>query len=330
MRRNRGFTLIELLIVTVLTGLIAIYMLESVITTNRTYAVVDQVAESQMGMRAVADLLERNLRHAGMMVPRAAAVCAVDNTAGPDVLYLSDAEAIDPGDDLLPYDGARAPSTKLNVTTPNDTITVSSLVLEPAAPNRPAYDSDGDGTNDSDFEVGSGAIVIDLNDPSRGAACGRVTALNPATPSVSIAFATADLGAGGGSEQLVVIPAHEYRIANGDELRRNGRLLTQGVEDMQVSFFFDANDNAVVDYAAGEIQGDGGPGGNYVAKDTDISELRQVRANLVMRTRMEDREFTGQPQVMENRAGGAPADGFRRRVYTTTVRLRNMVDRAGS
>ena len=128
----------------------------------------------------------------------------------------------------------------------------------------------------------------------------------------------------------VVIPAHEYRITNGDELRRKGWLLAEGVEDLQVSFFFDADDDAVVDYAAGEIKGDGGPGGNYVARDLDASELRQVRANLVMRTRMEDPAFTGQPQAMENRAGGAPADGFRRRVYTTTVRLRNMVDRAGS
>jgi hypothetical protein len=51
-----------------------------------------------------------------------------------------------------------------------------------------------------------------------------------------------------------------------------------------------------------------------------------VRVNLVTRTRSEDREWTqGRLQATENRAAaGVGSDGFRRRVHTSTVMLRNL------
>jgi hypothetical protein len=60
-----------------------------------------------------------------------------------------------------------------------------------------------------------------------------------------------------------------------------------------------------------------------------MSDLREVRMNLVVRTRAEDEGFTGRPQAKENRASGAD-DGFRRRAYTTTIMLRNMFSRIGT
>ena len=110
MARREGFTLIELLVVVAVMGIAVIYMFETLTAGNRAYTVLDQVAETQQSMRAVADLIERDIRHAGMMVPQGAAVCGVDNTTDPDVLYVSDAEAIDPGDDIMPYEGARVTS----------------------------------------------------------------------------------------------------------------------------------------------------------------------------------------------------------------------------
>jgi hypothetical protein len=104
------------------------------------------------------------------MVPEGAAVCGVDNDNAPDLLYVSDANAIDPDDDLATYDGA-AIAVATQVAAGIATFSVSSLVMEPTA--RPAYDSDASGTADSDFQAGGGAIVMDLNDPGRGASCGR-------------------------------------------------------------------------------------------------------------------------------------------------------------
>ena len=324
MQRQNGFSLIELLVATAVVGLVSFYMLGGVIASNRAYSVVDQVAESQQGMRAIAELIERDLRHAGMMIPPAGAVCAVDNTGTPDVLYVSDAAAIDPGDDFASYSGAQV-ATASNVTVPNDTLTVDSLIIEPAPPTRAAYDNDGNGSLDTDFQVGGGAIVFDINNPDRGTACGRVSAINPGALTISIQFVTQALGTGTGA-QLAVVPAHVYIVQNGDQLMRDGRLLSDGVDDIQFAFFFDVNDNAVID--ANEMQGVSGA--NYVAQDTDVEPLREVRLNLVMRTRMEDREFEGQEQQWENRAGAPLTDGFRRRSYTSSVRLRNLVDRAGT
>jgi prepilin-type N-terminal cleavage/methylation domain-containing protein len=324
MRRDRGFTLIELLISVAILGIVSVYMFESFAVNQRAYTVIDQVSESQQSLRAIADLLERDLRHAGFMVPEGAAVCGVDATGGPDLLYVSDANAIDPDDDLASYEGAEIGGGLTQVSAGATTFDVSSLVIEPS-PARPAYDTDGDGVADSDFRVGGGAIVMDLEDPGRGTACGRVESVNLVGPEVRIDIQSGALAAAGGATRLVVVPAHEYRIANGDQLLRDGVVLTEGVEDVQAAYFFDGDGDGVVD--AGEMRGVAGAG--FVAADQDGSEIREVRVNLVTRTRMEDREWTqGRTQAMENRALGVANDGFRRRVYTSTVMLRNVGARA--
>ena len=79
---------------------------------------------------------------------------------------------------------------------------------------------------------------------------------------------------------------------------------------------------------AGEMKGETS-GASYTAQGTDMGDLREVRLNLVVRTRREDEEFDGRLQATENRAAAA-TDGFRRRVYTTTVLPRNLLGRIGT
>ena len=319
-RPTAGFTLIELLISVAILGIVSIYMFESFAVNQRAYSVIDQVAEYQQNVRAIADLLERDLRHAGLMVPEGAAVCGVDDDTSPDLLYVSDANAIDPEDDVSTYDCALIGGGVTQVAAGAATFSVSSLVMEPA-PARPAYDTDGDGVADSDFQVGAGAIVMDLNAPGRGSACGRVTAVDLAGPQVSVDLQTGALAAAGAGPQLVIVPAHEYRIANGDQLLRDGIVLSEGVEDLQVAYFFDADTDNVVE--ANEMRGIGGA--NYAANAQDASVIREVRVNLVTRTRMEDRNWSqGSTPALENRPAGGGSDGFRRRTYTSTVMLRNV------
>ena len=55
------------------------------------------------------------------------------------------------------------------------------------------------------------------------------------------------------------------------------------------------------------------------------SDLREIRFNLVLRTRAEDPLYeSGYMQATENRAALGAPDGFRRRLLTTTVRPRNI------
>jgi hypothetical protein len=123
----------------------------------------------------------------------------------------------------------------------------------------------------------------------------------------------------------MAVPAIEYRITS-EALYRNGLKLAESIEDLQFAYFMDLNGDS--DIGAGEILGDG-TNDDYEADDYNASDLRGVRFNVVARTRSEDERFNeGYFQALENRDDpGAGRDGFRRRVHTNTVRLRNVGDR---
>jgi type IV pilus assembly protein PilW len=324
-RSSRGFTLIELMIAMGVLAVVAVYLLETFTVNNRNYVALDQTIEAQQNMRAIADLIERDVRHAGFMVPESAGVCGIDVTDGPDTLYVSDHEAIDPGDDIVSYEGARITGGATNVSTGSVIILVlDSVIIEPPSPVRAAYDTDGDGTNDSDFQRDAGVIVIDGNNPDRGVACGRVTAVDAANDRIAVEILSGTLGTLAGSARLEAVPAVEYRVAGG-VLYRNGLALARGVEDLQIAYLFDFDgDNAV---ASDEVRGDAG-GTAYVAKNQSAEDLREVRINFVARTRIEDPRFHGGSfQELENRAEVAGNDGYRRRVHTSTIMPRNLVNR---
>lgn len=323
LRLAGGFTLLEVLVVSAIVGVVAIQMFASLGMNAKTYSDLDQVVESQQGMRAVADLLERDIRHAGLMVSEAGAVCGVDNPDDPDILYVSDADAIDPDDDIALYGGVELATNPSNVSS-GSSYTLASLTVEPSPPNRPAYDTDGDGTADSDFRVDSGVIVVDASDPGRGAACGRIAAVSLPGLSITIDLRSASLGPVGATPNLIAIPAHEYRVGPNNTLLRNNMLLTGGVEDFQIAYFLDADGDWQVD--AGEMLGDGASA-DFDAQGTDLTSVREVRLNLIMRTRLEDPDFGGEVQTTENRNAGGGSDGFRRRRYTGTVMLRNVGSR---
>jgi hypothetical protein len=204
---------------------------------------------------------------------------------------------------------------------------LDTLVLEPDTPD-PSYDTDGNGVNDSDFRVNGGVIVTDLENPDRGSACGVVRNVDLGTNSITIEINSAALGASAGAYQLIAVPALEYRITS-NRLYRNNLLLADGVEDLQIAYFLDSNGNNTLD--VGELKGtETWPTNKYVANDSKASDLRAVRFNVVTRTRSEDERFTqGLFQATENRAAVSVQDGYRRRVHTAIVRMRNIGDRVG-
>jgi hypothetical protein len=122
----------------------------------------------------------------------------------------------------------------------------------------------------------------------------------------------------------VVLPANRYSVSVDNELLRDGAVLAEDVEDLQVAYFFDQSfpKNGVVD--DDEMVGaDGEPA--YQADSFDNSELREVRISVSVRSRKPDPRLTGAiAQVLENHAPAAVPDGFRRRVVTASVRPRNV------
>ncbi|MCZ6782493.1 MAG: PilW family protein [Proteobacteria bacterium] len=323
MRRTDGFTLLELMIAGLILAVVTTYLLQTFTVSEKAYAVVEDVTEAQQSMRAIADLIEKDIRHAGFMVTEAGAVCGLDEFNSPDRLYLSDADAIQVGD-LDPDLGSGFAGN--NVGSGLNTLNLD-LVLEKADPD-PAYDTNGDGTLDSDFQVDGGVIIVDRDNPDRGTACGTVVQVTIGASEIRVDIETPPLAPlAAGSADLIAIPAHEY-VLNGLILMRDGLELVSGVEDLQIAYFVDANADNLVD--PGEYLGDG-IGADYQANQVDATDIRELRVNLVTRTQLQDRDFVGgQFQTTENRLAIAGNDGFRRRVHTSTALLRNTFNRAGS
>lgn len=324
--RRRGFSLIELMIAVAVVSMISIYMSYSLTVNEQAYQAVDQTVESQQNLRAVMDLLERDVRHAALMMPEAASSCGVDQTNGPDTLYLSDGSAVDPGSDTSEFPGVDITAAVTLQTLGVATLVLDQMVVESTAPFRASVDTNGDGTPDSDFRPGGGVIIFDAANPDLGTACGRIRNLNAATQTLVV-----DLVAAFDSAPVDprVLPANEYRIV-GTDLQWNGIVLSGNIEDLQVAWIFDTDGDNVVD--AGEVYGAKGgtqyrsSGPTSGTTHENAADLRELRVGLVARSRRDDDEFgTGQPQALENRNAGAfVSDGYRRRSVSARLRLRNL------
>ncbi len=329
-RPAQGFTLIELMVSLAAMAMVVFYTLGTFTLQHQTYVVVDQVSEAQQNARAVATLLERDIRNAGYMVPPEAASCGDDNTTTPDSLFVSDTDAILPADQLpaavaATELGAEVVSAIASVNSGTVlTMTVDDVIIDGTA----SYDTDSNGTNDSDFRVNAGAILVDSANPGQGVACGFVTQVTPPN-SVRVTFETGLSGTTSVPSDYILVPAHAYAIATPGglpELQRDGVTLARDTEDLQVAWFYDDDQDGQLDNP-GETRGVVGT--PYNTTLVDGNDLREVRVNLVLRTSADDpRRPTdaGTGQVRENRtSASAPGDdGRRRRVHTATVRVRNL------
>jgi prepilin-type N-terminal cleavage/methylation domain-containing protein len=314
-RTRHGFTLIELIVSAAILAIISVYLADLFTRQSRAYSVVDNVTEIQSNLRAIGHLVERELRTTGMLVPEAGALCGVDNTNTADVLYVTDSEALSPG----AVNNLGANITSGYSGSGSDTINLDDIVLD----GDPFYDRDADGVLDSDFQQGAGVIVLDPTNAAKGASCGFITAVNASSLDV-----TWESGAIAGPG-LVAIPAHVYKVV-GTQLLRDGLVLADDVEDLQWAAFYDLNDNDLMDGENLEYIGSA-TGPQYASNGRDNSELREVRISWVARTRLPDQDMSvGVFQATENRVAPGGTDGFRRRVYTTRVRPRNVGQRQGT
>jgi len=337
--RSAGFTLIELMLAVTMLSIVMYMTLDSLTRQNKTAIVTDQIVEVQNNIRAVSGLLEREIRMAGFMVGNSVGACGVDSTTGPDQLFVSEAEAIVPDDARAGDMGARLNSGNWNT---GNAAGETGLVITLDATTRDLdqdgtffYDNDDNGTNESDFRENGGFIGGDIANPHRGTICGTITDVTASTIEVDIlAGAIAGTVASDAPEDFVIVPAAHYEIetaAGVGRLVRNQDLLVNGVDEFQVSYFFDNNDDGIVDNGGAastwEERGTlvGGVDSPYDPANEDNSALRELRFSIVLRTRAGDADFNaGQFINLENRAAVAGTDNFRRRVIEGAVRPRNI------
>jgi len=329
MHSRDGFTLIELMITAALLLLLLVGITGVFTSQHQAHVVVDQVTQAQQSVRASAQMIARDLRRAGFMVPEHAAACAFDGITEADTLFVSDTDAIrsvfdleTDNEDLRGQFGApisgEAPGSTLGGSA--RALTLSRLWVDVAA--------DGD-----DFAVNRGVIIVDRSRRDSSAACGRISAIAGNTLTVDFGASSHTVGS---NADLVAVPAHVYRLEAGstpgaDRLLRDEQLLTTGVEDFQLTFFFDEDDDRTLD--PGEIYSDAGTTAGAwellpISNRPDFSRLREVGVHLVTVTRDDDprKAFQqGSAQVRGNRdATSLPTtDGRRRRSSSSRVRLRN-------
>lgn len=330
-RRDAGMTMVELLVAIAILSVVVAGVMETFVVNNRAYTVVDETTSAQQDLRAISHLIERDLRATGFMVPESAAACGIDRTDAPDTLYVTDPEPIDPTNQAQANLGANVLSGYTGATGSVLSLRVADVVLDGA----PFFDSDGDGAADSDFRCAAGAgscggaggavILFDVGNPARGTACGEIVDFIP-PDTLRVEFETS---IGGGAGSLSIVPALRYTVepdpvSGALTLMRNQIALATDVEDFQVAWFVDADGNGAVSNA-NEYRGSAASTIDYASNAVDHSELREVRFNVVMRSRNPDPEYNqGLFQAMENRGAAAAADGFRRRVLTSIVRPRNL------
>lgn len=324
MKSLAGFSLVEMMVAVGILAIVVAGVMQSFVVQNRAYTVVDQTTESQQNLRAIAYMMERDLRMAGFRVPEGAVACGVDATNGPDTLYVSDSEpitTIDPNDPNARTDDAFGVDVSgYAAAVSEQTLVVSSTVLDDVA----YWDEDGNGTPDSDFRTDAAVIVFDAANPDRGTACGTVTSVPTvgAPGRIVVDFETKLPVAAG---LLVMVPAVRYTVdTTTSTLLRNGITIANDVDDFQVAYFIDADGDGRVSNDD-EYEGSALAASEYESENTDHSDLREIRFNLSVRSRTEDPEFIdGFMQALENRAAVGTNDGFRRRTYTATVRPRNV------
>jgi prepilin-type N-terminal cleavage/methylation domain-containing protein len=295
-RLQQGFTLVEILIALAILGVVIAQAFAVFGAQHRTYTGTERAIEVQQDARLAADAILSDIRMAGYMVPRQAGIGSVDGgNVAADALCASD-----PGKLMdAPVAAATARFERAQLTVAvgagDTSVTVGSL------------DVDGDAANPIDFAAGEGIIIADGTNSHCAvieAIVGNRIDFDPPTPG---GFAATTLSGR-------AVPAIFYTI-DGSDLMRNGLRLSNQVEDLQVEFGIDGDDDGQI--ASGEYQD--------VLHGADPLDILAVRLSVIARADTEDEaiESSGRPAAANRDAGST--DAFRRRRVTATVMPRNLL-----
>jgi len=335
--KNKGVTLIELMIVLVIAAILVGGIYTLFMTQSRSYSVQDQVSGVQQDARAALNFLSRDIRMAGAMIGAGSGSgfadgsddsqfvqvqCVTTQTYTYAIVPIVNNDT-DGGNQIL--DGTDAVAVvyavkELGFVSSADSGT-KSITLDRSFQDAPSYVSS---------ETYAGKVFqVDASTSD-----GSTDIILQAFPDTS--FLT--------DEKVYEVKAIEYRVGRttvpSDSflvLRRNNDPLIGDnnlpiVEDLQIAYQVEGvvywTFDGVLDAANGETNDAALPAGLTNA------DIRMVRINLTVRTAVQDAVVQdaastaqfNQPALEDhtNPADLNGPDGFRRRVYTTVVKVRNL------
>jgi prepilin-type N-terminal cleavage/methylation domain-containing protein len=297
--RSAGFSLVEVMVAIVVMGIVTSQLLLSFSQQHTSSLEHERTIEIQEEARLVMDVILKDLRTGGFMVPKYAAVASNDGGVNAsDALCISDASVVN--ENVLPTSSSRFTGARLKngISGGASSVTVRTATID--------IDSDGD----VDFTRGQGIII--------GTGTRAHCAVIDADPTIgasdtTISFTPSTVGGFVSSTDDSVIPALRYSVAAGT-LSRNDIVLSSHIEDIQAEFGLDIDRNGTVE------------GAEFPIDDMDFQEyelVRNVRVHVTARETRTLLNFNGQFPAIANRVAGA-ADNFKRRRVTGDVMLRNL------
>ncbi|GEM_PF-6342058 len=317
MKKNAGFTLIELLIALVLSIVIVGAVYATFNSQQKSFSLTNQKTDMQQQGRAAMNLIMRDLRMAGYLVPSAKAIRVVNNNMTSGISPASDEITVLYADQR--FDG-------LNITTSSGSPPTSVTV---EVQSGGSFEANSDYVNEN--------IILITKDESHSvirkitAASGTGTQrtftlgnLDSGLSGLTPAFdSSSDNSASYTDGNAYVLTTRTYNIQSEtlyindhDDGTSAGtpQPLAEGAEILQ--FDFHMSDNSV--------QADP-TSGSYM-----IDQIRAVRVYLLMKNNTQDPDYTdtntytlGAGNATFTPGSSATLKVFRRRLLTTLVRLRN-------
>ena len=306
-RPEAGFTLIEVMSALVILAIAMVAVFSTFTTQQKSFTVQNRVVEMQQNLRQAVEYMTRDIRLAGYGIPAPVTLPTgklpsgttirtlfpIDNTAGPDSLYVFY---------CYDMDGYQPPTTNTSV------IAVGAGIVNVAGIT--GFVTLGgelvlitDNTTADLFET-SGAAGTVLTFGGGGYSASAPRSYQAGSTVAKARFVRYYI-------DTTTDPAHPTLMVD----RMAGQLaqpVADDIEDMQLTYGLDTNADGAVDAWITSP--------NVV---TQIPQIRQVRLQLMARSRLPDKDWRETRQALGNHSGGTTTDGYRRRIIDVVIDVRN-------
>jgi len=303
-----GFTLVEVMAALAILAIALTAVFATFTSQQKSFTVQNRVAEMQQNLRQAVEHVTRDIRMAGYGLPDnvtipnnvvAAGVTSIrslytmDNTTGPDqicILYLFDMDANQP------------PTVNSVAMTGTGSVNVASTTGFLAAGGELVLITDGL-TADlfKTTAAAGGVLTFGWGSPYN---TGHVKLYGIGPPASTVAKARfvryyIDSTTDAAHPTLMV------DRMGGD----TPQPVADDIEDLQLTYGLDTNADGMVD--------------TWTPTPANLSQVRQIRLQLLARTRFPETGWRETRPALGNRAAGATADGYRRRVIDVAIDVRN-------
>jgi type IV pilus assembly protein PilW len=308
-----GFSLVEVMAALVILAIALTAVFATFISQQKSFTVQNRVAEMQQNLRQAVEYMSRDVRMAGYGIPDnvtipnnvvAAGVTSLrslyakDNTTGPDQIYI-----------LYSFDMDNNQRPTWN--TGSMAIGAGSVTVD----NTSGFSATSTG---GDLVIVTDGVKVELFQTVSKTATVLTFGgtIYPATASNAYATGSPPPATSTVSKARFV----RYYIDNTTDpshptlmVDRMGGAAAQPVaddiEDMQFTYGLDTNGDGIIE--------------SWNANATTPSQIRQVRLQLVARTRLPEAGWSETRPAIGNRAAGTTPDGYRRRIYDIVIDVRN-------